>query len=63
MERTEAAIELLTNPLLKEKAQQSLPSEGIAQLQRVDAMLDYKEANAPKAAKASKASRGMARGF
>lgn len=60
MERTEAAIELLTNPQLKEKAQQSLPSEGVAQLERVDAMLDYKEAKAPKA---SKTSRGMARAF
>lgn len=39
LERTEASVELLTNPQLKERAQQVLPSEGLEQLQRVDAML------------------------
>ena len=39
MERTEASVELLTNPQLKERAQQVLPAEGLDQLQRVDAML------------------------
>lgn len=42
MERTEASVELLTNPQLKEKAQQVLPAEGLDQLQRVDAMLGEK---------------------
>lgn len=39
LERTEAAVELVVNPQLKEKAEQALPNEGIQQLERVDAML------------------------
>eukprot|EP00904_Undaria_pinnatifida_P009462 jgi/Undpi1/5646/HiC_scaffold_2.g00921.m1 len=57
LERTEASVELLTNPQLKERAQQVLPSEGLEQLQRVDAMLDYKESKAPKGP------RGFAKAF
>lgn len=50
MERTEASVELLPNPGLKEKAEQGMPSDELAQLDRIDAMLDFKEANkAPKA--------------
>lgn len=39
LERTEAAVELVVNPQLKERAEQALPNEGIQQLERVDAML------------------------
>ena len=39
LERTEAAVELVANPQLKERAEQALPNEGIQQLERVDAML------------------------
>ncbi len=39
LERTEAAVELVANPQLKEKAEQALPTEGVQQLERVDAML------------------------
>ena len=39
MERTEAAIELTPNPQLQERAEQSLPSEGLEQLERIDSML------------------------
>ncbi|CAM9642442.1 unnamed protein product [Ectocarpus sp. 12 AP-2014] len=54
LERTEAAVELVSNPQLKERAEQALPNEGIQQLERVDAMLDYKEAKAPKGGKAGR---------
>eukprot|EP00752_Nemacystus_decipiens_P001913 g1842.t2 len=57
LERTEAAVELVVNPQLKERAEQALPNEGIQQLERVDAMLDYKETKAPKGA------RGLAKAF
>lgn len=42
LERTEAAVELVVNPQLKERAEQALPNEGIQQLERVDAMLGKK---------------------
>lgn len=44
--RTEARVELVPNPMLKEKADDMLPPEAVAQLDRVDALLDFKEANA-----------------
>lgn len=44
--RTEARVELQPNPMLKEKAEEMLPPEAVAQLDRVDALLDFKEANA-----------------
>lgn len=47
MERTEARVELQPNPTLQEKAQQALPGEELAQLERVDATLDFKEAQKP----------------
>lgn len=56
----------MPNPMLKEKADQMLPPEAVEQLDRVDALLDFKEANSAskttmtttKAKKASK-SRGF----
>lgn len=45
MERTEATVELLPNPGLKEKAEQGMPSDELAQLDRIDAMLDFKDSN------------------
>lgn len=39
LSRTEANVELVANPQLKERAEQALPNEGLQQLERVDAML------------------------
>lgn len=45
MERTEAKVDLMPNPGLKEKAEQGMPADELTLLDRIDAMLDFKDAS------------------